>query len=516
MSLSLHKFITNMRISWLIIILLLTSSTFAQKKTKVRLVRANKLSPAVYQGIKVQKLSGNVIFKHDKTMMYCDSAYFYEGENTLDAFGNIHINDNNKVHIYSDTLKYSGDLKRAEFKNNVLLRDSNMTLTTSLLIYNLKTKIGNYYTGGKIVDSKNELTSVMGYYHSDIKTFYFKKDVKLVNIDYVMTSDTLIYNTDSEISYFKGPTLIISEENSIYCENGWYNSKSSISSFRENALLENETQKLYSDSLSYNKNESYGNAYSNVTLFDSVQNIIVKGNKAFYHEDGGSSYVTDHSMAIMISGDDKKDSMYLHADTLRMEFSEDKKAKTFIAYNRVKFFKTDIQGKCDSMVYLFDDSLMVMYGRPLIWGSNSQISGKKIRAVLKDKKINKIYIDTNAFVLQNDTLEYYNQVSGKNMVAYFKNDSIEKVDVLGNAQSVYFAKDEDNNLIGVNLGSSSDMRVDFNKDGVSNIVYLGKPKASLNPIKRVSKRALYLRNFKSYDHWRPKNKNEIFIFEPVK
>jgi lipopolysaccharide export system protein LptA len=253
-----------------------------------------------------------------------------------------------------------------------------------------------------------------------------------------------------------------------------------------------------------------------VTLIDSVQNIVVKGNRAFYQEGEGSSYVTDSSLAILISGNTKEDSLYLHADTLRIEFNKDQEARLFIAYNKVKFYKTDLQGKCDSMVYRFEDSVLVMYHQPLIWGSNSQLSGKKIRTSMRNKKIDRIYIDTNSFVLQHDTLDYYNQVSGKNMIAYFKNDSIEKVDVLGNAQSVYFARDENNNLVGVNLGSSSDMRVDFNSEGVSNIVYLGRPKASLNPIKKVSKRALYLRNFKSYDYWRPKNKYEIFDFEPAK
>ncbi len=505
-----------MKIRWLLIFILLASNVFAQKNTKIKLVRANKLSPAVYKGIKVQKLSGNVVFKHDKTIMYCDSSYFYEGSNALDAFGHIHINDNNKVHIYSDTLKYSGDNKIAILINNVQLEDSSMTLTTNKLKYNLRTKIGNYITGGKIVDNKNVLTSEHGFYHSDIKTFYFQKNVKLVNKEYTMTSDTLVYNTNSEMSYFKGPTLIVSKENSIYCENGWYNSKTNISSYSDHTLLKNKDQKLYSDSLYYDKNNSFGEAYNNIILIDSVQNIIIKGNTAFYQEGEGSSYVTDSSLAILISGKENEDSLFLHADTLRIDFNKDQDAKKFIAYNKVKFFKTDIQGKCDSMVYNFEDSLLVMYQKPLIWGNNSQLSGKKIRAFMQNKKINRIYIDTNSFVLQHDTLDYYNQVSGKNMIAYFKDDSLKKVDVLGNAQSVYFVRDENNNLVGVNLISSSDMRLDFSSNGISNIVYMGRPKASLNPVEKVSKRALFLRNFKYYDDWRPKNKFDIFVFEPQK
>jgi len=216
----------------------------------------------------------------------------------------------------------------------------------------------------------------------------------------------------------------------------------------------------------------------------------------------------------MISED--KDSLYIHADTLRLDFDSNQTAKFFYAYNKTKFFKKDIQGKCDSLVYSLIDSILYFYNRPLIWGENTQMSGKNIRALVKNGKITRLYDDTNAFVLQHDTLEYYNQVSGRNFITYFKNENIDYVKVLNNAQSVYFVKEEDNSLVGVNLASSSDMRVLFNKKGVSNIIYLSKPKASLNPIKKVSKRALFLRGFKSYEHWKPKNKYEIFNWEPEK
>ncbi len=500
-----------MRLASVFVLLLLSSFAFAQKKTKVRLVRADELSPATYHSQQVQKLSGDVVFKHNNTLMYCDSAYFYEGENTLDAFGHIHINDRDSVQIYADTLRYFGDTRLAELHGNVVLKDKKMTLTTQHLRYNMQTKVAFYYTGGKIINQDNVLTSIFGYYHSTIKTLYFHKDVLLVNPEYKMISDTLIYNTSTEVSYFRGPTNIISKENSIYCERGWYDTKTNQSRYQYHSMLKNKTQTLTADSLFYDRNLSFGRAFKEVELIDTVQNIILKGQYAEYYEKGRGSFVTDSSLAILVSKE--KDSLYLHADTLRINFDSSRKAKEFMAYNKVKFFKKDVQGMCDSMVYLFDDSLLVMYQQPLLWGSHSQLSGKIIRARMVNKKMDKVYIDTNAFVMQHDTLEYYNQVSGRNMIAYFHNDSIQKVDVLGNAQSVYFVRDEDSSLVGVNLGSSSDIRIEFSAGGISDIVYINKPLASLNPIDKVSKRALYLRGFKSYYYLQPKTKNEIFIFK---
>lgn len=498
----------------LLLILSFSLNLTAQKKTKIKLLRADKLSPALYNGIKVQKLSGKVVFQHESTMMYCDSAYFYDGKNSLDAFGKIHINDNDSIHIYGDTLNYKGDTKLAEIHGRVRLVDKKMTLTTKHLRYDLRSKVGYYYTGGKIVDETNTLTSILGYYYSSTSTVYFQNTVVLINKQYQMYSDTLIYNTSSETSYFHGPTVIKSEENSIYCEKGWYDTKSNLSRYQTNTVLRNDKQELFADSLFYDRNRSFGQAFIHVTLIDTTQNLIMKGQYAEYYENNGSSFFTDSSIAILI--DDKKDSLYIHADTLRIVMDSANKAKDFIAYNHVKFFKKDLQGKCDSLIYHLQDSILLMLNDPIIWGSNSQITGMKIRAFMKKGGIDKIYIDTNAFVLQHDSLTYYNQVSGNNMVTHFAEGKINRVDVYSNAQTVYFAREDDGSLVGVNLGNSSDMRVDFDKDGVTNIIYLNTPKASLNPISKVSKRALFLRGFKSYEHWRPKTKDEIFTWEPLR
>jgi lipopolysaccharide export system protein LptA len=495
-------------------ILLLAIPVQGQKKTYIKLVRAEKLTPTTYQGKKVQRLTGNVVFSHDQTTVYCDSAYFTDNENTMDAFGNIHINDRDSIHIYGKLLHYSGDTKIAELHENVRLVDKKMSLTTQHLIYNIPEKTAYYYDGGKIIDPDNTLTSRYGYYHSLSKTFYYQKNVVLINAEYRMNSDTLIYNTATETTTFRGPTTITSEQNSIYCERGWYNTKTNLSRYERNTILRSKSQTLFADSLFYNRNLYFGQAYRNVELYDSVKNIMLFGQFAEYYEKGGHSFFTDSCSAIIV--DEQKDSLYLHADTLRLLFDTNQEAKTFYAYNKTKFFKNDIQGKCDSLVYLVQDSSLMMYRSPIVWGSKSQLSGKLIRAYLVNGKMDKIYIDTNAFVLQHDSMEYYNQISGRNMIAHFTNDSIDHVDVNGNAQTIYFVRDEQNELLGVNLGNASDLRIEFGKDGVNNIIYLHKPKASLNPIEKLSKRALYLKGFKSYEHWRPKSKHEIFIWEPAK
>ena len=501
-----------MRYFLLLLILLISFDTIAQKRTKVRLVRADKLGSGVYKGKKAQKLTGKVVFKHGDNTMYCNIAYFYDSDNNFDAFENVRIVDPQGMTIHGDSMHYIGNRALAKIRHNVKMVDKDMTLYTDHLDYFTNAKKAMYFNGGKIIDNENTLTSDLGYYFSKSKTYHFRRNVVLVNPEYTMYSDTLTFRSLINTAFITGPTTIISDSNSIYCKEGWYNTSTNQASFNNKAMLQNKNQKLWADSLYYDRNTGFGQGFNNVKLFDSTKNLIVTGNYAEYYEHGGFSYFANHSQAIVI--DEEGDSLYLHGDTLMLETDTNQEAKTVYVYNHTQFYKSNLQGKCDSLVYYLQDSMLIMYSRPLIWGEKSQISGQKIRVYMANGDLDKIYIDTNSFVLQHDSLEYYNQVSGRNMLVHFKEGSMDYVDVFENAQSIYFVREEDSTLSGVNLGASSDMRIEFIPGGVGNIVYLSRVQASLNPVDKLSKRSLYLRGFKSYLHWRPRIKEEIFIWEP--
>ena len=501
-----------MRYFFFIIAILIAFSSEAQKRTKVKLTQSDYLEPAVYKGKKAQKIVGNVVFKHGDNTMYCDIAYYYNKDNNFDAFGNVKIVDKEGMVIYGDSMHYIGNRNLAKIRHNVRMLDREMTLYTDHLDYFTKSKKAMYFNGGRIIDKENTLTSDLGYYISKSLTYHFRRNVVLTNPDYIMYSDTLTFKSRINTAFFDGPTTIVSDDNSIYCQNGWYNTDNNTASFDQKALLQNDNQKLWADSLYYDRDLGFGQGFNNVVLYDSLKNIFVEGNYAEHYEHGGMSFFTDDAQAIII--DEEKDTLYIHSDTLMLESDTNQEAKTFFAFNHTQFFKNDFQGKCDSLVYYLQDSLMVMHSRPLLWGENSQLSGDKIRVYISNGEIDKVYIDTNSFVLQHDSLEYYNQMSGKNMIVHFIEGSIHHVNIYDNSQSIYFVREEDSTLSGVNLGASSDMRVDFINGTVGNIVYLSRAKASLNPVEKLSKRALYLRGFKTYLHWRPSTKEEIFNWEP--
>jgi lipopolysaccharide export system protein LptA len=481
---------------------------FAQKTTNIRLIYADNLKPAIYNGVKVMRLTGKVLFKHNKTKLTSDSAFLYEEENSLDAFGHVYINDNDSIHIYGDSLHYDGNSRIAELHGDVILKDRQMTLTTNHMIYDMNTKIAHYYDGGIIINEDNILESTYGYYYSRSQELYFQKSVVLTNPQYVMRSDTLNYHVASKVSYFYGPTWIVSDENSIYCENGWYDTQKDISQYKQNATLYSKSQSLTGDSLYYDRINGFGQGFHNVKLIDTAKNVILQGNYIEYYEHGGASLITDSTMAIMIS--DEGDSLFLHSDTLIVNFDTAQNAKELLSFHHTKFFRDDLQGKCDSLVYLFQDSIIQMFFQPILWANKSQLSGNFIHLSIKNGGIDRMYIDTNAFAHSLDTLDNFNQVSGRNMIVFFRKNSVYKTDVIGNSQTVYFVRNEAKELVGVNLSTSSDLRVIIDSTGISDIIYLHKPDASLNPIEKLSRRALFLKGFHNYEALRPKTKLEIF------
>lgn len=494
------------------IIFLITFSPvilFAQKTTKVQLLNSNKLIGVKTDGKELNRLIGDVILKHDSTIFYCDSAYLYKGTNNFEAFSNVHIIVNDSVEIFGDILNYNGNSRIAELFYNVKLIDNKATLTTEHLFYNRNTKIAFYNTGGKIVDKENQLTSVIGYYYTSQKEFFFKDSVVLINPDYIMNSDTLMYNTETETSYFYGPTTIIGDEDSIYCEDGWYDTQFNITRLKKNLFIQHNEQIITGDTIYYDKTKGYSLAINNVVLIDTLQDVVVKGNLAEYQKNKGFAFVTDSALAITI---DNNDSLFLHADTLKIVFDTAHKAKILFAYNKAKFYREDIQGLCDSLVYNFKDSTITLYNEPVLWSDSNQLTADSIKIVIANNEIDTMVLFNSSFIISRDDTATFNQIKGKNMVAYFTDNELKKITVDGNSQTIYFVREETGELIGINKAVSSKMLIFLENKQMKTITYIDFPKETLFPEKDLSPKDIILKGFKWLEEKRPRNKMEIFYW----
>ncbi|MBN1953186.1 MAG: hypothetical protein JW801_18420 [Bacteroidales bacterium] len=505
------KISTTNRVSWIamfrivpVVLLLFNLSLAYSQETKKVKFEASTTEVAARLGKNTRRLLNNVMFEHEGTKMYCDSAYFYSDKNSLDAFSDVYINQGDTVHLYGEFLHYEGETKQAYIQHNVKLVNKETTLTTSELEYNIEDGIGYYTKHADIINEESHLESRLGYYYTKTDMFDFQDSVVVTNPDYVIYSDRLRYNTESDISYFLAPTEIYGDSSYIYCERGWYNLKTDISQLNQNALVKNNKQTVTGDSLYYEQKTGFGRGINNVEILDSDQDIILRGNRAIYYEDTDYARITEMAEFIQITSED---SLYMHADTLMTEL-DTAGNKLVKAFYHVKFFKSDLQGTCDSMVYSSADSVIRLYDHPVLWSEENQLSAVYIELHTEKRQAKTMYLKNSSFIIsQIDTL--FNQIKGKDMVCHFRNNELYRIDVSGNGQTIYFPSD-DGKIVGANKTVCSDLVI-FVEDGkVSRLILKNSPEAVLHPMDKVPTEELLLPDFLWIEDKRPKTRADIF------
>jgi lipopolysaccharide export system protein LptA len=454
-----------------------------------------------------QRLIGNVKFSHKNIVLFCDSAWSYQSSNSVDAFGNVHAINNDTLHIYANIIHYIGDESLAKARGNVILKDPKLTLTTDSLDFDSKNNIGYYNTGGKIVDSTNTLTSIIGRYYSQNNELFFKDSVKLVNKDYIMTSDTMKYNTKTEIVHIVGPTHIIGDSSYLYSENGWFDTQKNVSELLKNSTIRKGNTQLQGDYIYFDDNSGEGNAKGNVIINDFKNSIIIAGNKATYNDFSQNAFITDSALFVQYQN---KDSLFLHADTLYTQ--PDTSAinqKMVITYKNVRFFKPDMQGACDSLVYYSKDSTIQLFDDPILWSENDQLTADFIEVINNSKPPSEVHMQNNSFIIQKIDTSKFNQIKGKNMAGLLNGSKLYQINVSGNGQSIYYPADE-KSIIGMNKAESSNIALYLSSNKIRRISFLKSPTGTLNPILEKIPADSQLPGFKWRGSEKPLNKFDIF------
>ena len=492
----------------LIILLLLSCVVSAQKKTTIHILNADKADYDERLGKDVQRLIGNVVMRQDSTYFYSDSAYLNEKTKFFDGFGNVHIIVNDSINIYSKLLKYNGETKFAELFHDVVLKDDSTVLKTQYMTYDRVGHLATYPDKGTITRNDKKLVSKKGYYRDDIKVLYFRKDVVGTAPDYKIVSDTLVYDTENEMMYFYGPTNIYNKENTLIGNYGWYNTETEFVYLDRRATLKNKEQSMTADTMYYNKSTGYAKALSNVIVEDTSYKAILKGEYGEMWRNLGKCMMTNNLQAIYYEETDtlfaKADTMYVFFDTLNNE------VKRIKAFYNVRFFRNDIQGKCDSMHYVVTDSMIYMREKPVIWADNSQLSGDSINVKIKKEAIENLLMYPNAFVIQEDSISGFNQVKGKQITAFFKENELNNMFNEGNAETIYWLRDDDGSLIGINFSQSSQMDIIIKNRQISNIKYYKNIKETLYSLEQLNDNQEFLDGFSWQEENRPRREEFDF------
>lgn len=493
-----------------ILLLLIAASSNAQSSKKIRLVSADKASYDDFMSKGIQHINGNAIFEHEGAYLYCDSALLNETVNNINCYGRVRIKSGDTLNLYGDQIDYAGDTRIAKVTGKIVkLVDKTTTLTTDYLFYNRNTNAAFYETGGVVISKENRLTSKKGYYYTDKKEYVFYDKVVLKNKRYVMLSDSMNYHSDTRIAEFKGPTTIKGKDQDLYCERGWYNTTTDIGSLMKNAKVINDKRILTGDSIYFDRQNDVGKGYRNVKITDTTNNIILHGNYGEVWNKKGFGFLTQKALAIMV--EKKKDSLFLHADTLRATFDTAHNTKQLFAFHKVKFFRDSLQGMCDSMVFITRDSVLNLYHSPVIWSGKNQLTADTIKIFTANKELSRFEMYSTSFIISRDSLDNFNQVKGRTMTGFFKKNQLTRINVDGSAESLYYVRQDDKALIGVNKAVSSNLIIYMDEAGkVRKITWVKKPVSVLYPLRDLPVEEKRLRDFKWIEVGRPLKKEDVF------
>ena len=478
------------------------------KKTSVFLENAETFSYDKDLMADAQLLKGNVRFRHDDALLYCDSAYFFEQENSFNAYGHVRIVQGDTLFIYGDILYYDGNTKMARLRKNVRMHNRTVFLTTDSLNYDRGANVGYYFTGGKLTDVTNTLTSKFGYYYPGLDMALFRRNVQLTNPNFVMNADTLKYFTETHLAQILGPTTIVyGKETTIYSEKGWYDTTTEQSELLLNSLITHQDGKtLKGDTIFYDKKKGIGRAHNHVELDDTVKKISLRGNYLYYKEDREVALAKDSALMIDHSS---TDTLYLNADTL-FSYAVDSANKVVEAFYNVRVFRKDVQAVCDSARYETRDSVLHLMKLPVLWSDNQQITGDTIRIFSVNGAVERMQVINSAFVCQREDSIRFNQLSGKEVTAYVTKGELYRVDVRGNAQSIFFPREADSTMIGMNQTESSFLTVYLKKQKIDRIVLYPTPIGVMTPLDQVVVESLYLPNYSWQVAIRPLKWEDVF------
>ncbi len=452
----LHIFVTVRNILSLILIFFVSSGSFGQTSTPkgrkmIEVIHSNEGIDEIERltGRRLTRLLGDVQLKHNEIFMTCDSAHFYTGRNQIKAYSRIYMEQGDTLRLRGDSVFYDGTTETASVDGNVELIDKETHLYTNSVKYDVANKIARYNDRGKIINGDNTLTSIIGIYYTSENLFHFKDSVKILNPDYVMTADTMDYNTKTETAFFTGPSELEGDSLYLYCEKGWYDTKNDISRIWENALIDNRQQVIKGDSLFYDGVTGYGQSFRNTSITDTTNSIIVKGDYAWYYKTPEQFMVTEKAVFIQVSD---KDSLFLHADTISAVTISDSTIQNYRlmrAYHGCRMFSKDLQAKCDSLSYSFRDSVIRLYKSPVLWSEENQLTSDSIAIFTKNSQADRLELYNSAFVASQVDRDRFNQVKGRSLTGFFKDNELYKINIEGNGETIYYLLDGDK-IVGIN------------------------------------------------------------------
>ena len=483
-------------------------SVWSQKTNKIVIDHADFQDINQFEIPDAVLLTGNVRVNHDGVIMTCNKAYYFQKENYIKAFGNVQMVQGDTLFLNSKYAEYNGNIKQAYATGDVSMRSPESSLVTDTINFDRVKQEAFYRSYGTILNKENTLKSKSGRYYMTQKKYQFLTAVVLTNPEYTIKSNHLDYYTNSGHSYLFGPSTIVGKENFIYTEKGFYNTKKNVGHFLNRSYIKYKNRLIEGDSLYYDRKREFASGTNNVKITDSINKAIIRGHYGEIYKIKDSLFVTKKaSIRYLVD----KDSMFIHG--IRIVVTGKLGERIIRGFNNVRFFKTDMSGKCDSIHSSQKTKLTKLIGKPILWNFGNQMTGEVMHLIGNNKteKLDSLKVLNNTFIISKDTIgEGYNQVKGLNLYGKFKDNKLDNVDVIKNTEVVYYMRNDKNELIGINKNVSSKINMILDKNKIDTITFFNQVDGDIYPDKDLPENARKLRGFIWRGDERIISKDDIF------
>ena len=487
-------------------------------------------------------VSGNVRFIKEGMIMDCDSAHYYPETGSFQAFGNVKMEQGDTLFIYSDELDYDAPgqvaFLYADPGKVVRMINRDVTLETDVFRYDVAYEIGSYSTGGVLYDAQNRLTSLEGEYLPSSKDANFYINVHLNSHSKEDTleifTDSLFYNTITHIAKVNSPGEIINHRGIIYTSDGLYDTDMDTAALYRRTLITNPNGRtLTADTIYYNRREGIGNCFGQMVMTDSARQASLTADYGFFNQNTDSAYATGR---LLIKEYSKGDTLYLHArqvnarrmyDTIVIpaipadtiagtpEIAESFKVDTsHVAdlWPRVRFYRSDMQGVCDSMRVTSADSTLRLYIHPVVWNAEQQIYGNLIELHLNDSTIDEARLPDYGFISQQIYDVYYNQLAGKQIIARLDGEgALSELDINGNVEMIMYPEEADSTFNKMVTAQSSFLTAKFKDNQPELIKMWPNTPGTATPLFLLRRSQLYLSKFRLFKGIRPVSPADVMI-----
>lgn len=523
-----------MKIKQLFVILLLlcvSASTLGQEKKRITIKYSGFAvsSPELGEGVREFRRDNQqqVHFIHEGVNLYCDKALYYEKEDFIEAFSNVNMQQGDTINMTAKYAEYSGKTQLAFACGDVVLTDPKSVLTTDTLWFDRTKQQAYYKSMGKVVrDTSGTITSTIGRYYMKTQKYQFVDNVVLVNPEYVLKTNHLDFYSETGHAYMYGPSTIEGETNNIYCERGFYDTNNDTGYFIKNSKIDYDNRTIEGDSLYFNRNTSFASATNNITVTDTINKSIIKGHYAEVYKDKDSVFITKRVLAISVQ---ENDSIYMRSDTLMVTGPEEHRITR--AYYDVRIYKSDLSGKADSVHVDHKTGLTQMINlkrlsstdvfakarKPILWNMGNQMTGDTIHLItnVETEKLDSLKVFKNAFLISKDTLsDGYNQIKGQQLIGLFRDNELYNVDIIKNAEVIYYSYNSENELVGINKSMSALINIQISDNEIDEIRMIKQVDGLLYPEEDFPKNARLIKGFDWREEEKPNSVEDLFKDEP--